>query len=80
MGKWQRNTGKHRDRDRELHTWEKTHDSEQISVHSYTETCLHEQLNTTAREYAKSKTNIEGTLHIDIYTHTLPQEKAPHLE
>lgn len=76
MGTWKGNTGKHRDTDRELHTWEKTHDSEQISMHNYTETCLHEHLNTTAREHTKSKTNIEGTLHIDIYTHPT-QEKGP---
>lgn len=77
MGKWKGNTGKHRDRDRELHTWEKTHDSEQISMHNYSETCLHEHLNTTAREHTKSKTNVERTLHADIYIHTSSQEKGP---
>lgn len=45
-------------------------------MHNYTQTCLHEHLNTTAREHTKTKTNTEGTLHIDIDTHTPPRKNV----
>lgn len=48
-------------------------------MHNYTETYLHEHLNTIARDHTKIKTNTEETLPIDIYTRS-HQEKGAFLE
>lgn len=63
---------KHTDRGSELHTREKTHASEQISMHNYTETCPRERSSVSAREHLKSKTNIKRTL---LYRCTYPEKK-----
>lgn len=64
---------KHTDRGSELHTREKTHDSEQISMHNYTETCPRERSSVSARERMKSKMNIKRTL---LYRRTYPEKRC----